>query len=56
MCNSGFGALTIINRDCKIIIPQEYITRNGSVYQKIQAIIDKKEYDRLKDYNIEVVR
>jgi hypothetical protein len=56
MTNSGFGSLTIVNSDCKIIIPQDYITRNGSVYQKIQSIIDKKEYDRLLDYNITVIR
>jgi hypothetical protein len=56
MSNAGFGSLTITNPDCKIIIPQRFITNSGSVYQKIQAIIDRKEYDKLKEYDIEVIR
>lgn len=47
MSNAGFGALKIIKEDATMIIPQTLITREGLVYQRIQQMIDKKDYTGL---------
>jgi len=56
MAHSGFGKMTIIKPECKIvIIPQKYITTEGFVYQRIQKLINAKDYDSLIKLGIEVL-
>jgi hypothetical protein len=52
MANSGFGDITLIKSDCKIIIPSKYITKEGFIYKRIQNLIGIREYDKLREIGV----
>lgn len=54
MANSGFGDLVIKKNGVTIIVPQSLITRDGSVYKRIQDLISSNDFDKVKSHGVEV--
>jgi hypothetical protein len=54
MAHSGFGPLTIKNREYELVIPQSLITKDGELYKTVQKLIDKKDYAAIEDKGITV--
>jgi hypothetical protein len=54
MSNSGFGDLVIRRDGISITIPQELITKDGSVHKRIQLLMDKEDYKGLRERGVSV--
>ena len=55
MSNSGFGNLTIKNNKYKIELPQSLITKDGKVYDRIEKLIQKRDFNRLEKNGVKVL-
>jgi hypothetical protein len=54
MAHSGFGPLTIKNKEYELVVPQNLITKDGEIYKTIQKLIDRKDYAAIEDRGITV--
>jgi hypothetical protein len=56
MSNSGFGDLVVKRNGITMVIPQSLITQDGSVYKRIQSLMDKNDYINLEKNGIKIKR
>lgn len=54
MNNWGFGDLVIHKGGIKITVPQKYITKQGTVYKRINKYIEEKNFERLEELGVAV--
>ena len=55
MNNSGFGDLTMYQGGHKIIVPQEYITKEGLVYKRVNKHIVEYNFEKLEELGVAVI-
>jgi len=55
MNNWGFGDLVIHKWGTKITVPQKYITKQGTVYKRINKYIKEKNFGKLEELGVAVL-
>jgi hypothetical protein len=55
MNNWGFGDLVIYKGGTKITVPQRYITKQGTIYKRVDRYIAEKAVSKLNELGIIIV-
>ena len=55
MSNSGFGDLVMYSGDRKIVVPQKYITKRGTVYKRVNEYILEQNFEKLEELGVAIM-
>ena len=55
MSNAGFGDLVMYSGGKKLVVPQRYITKEGTIYKRVNKHIVEQNFEKLEELGVAVI-